>query len=240
MGFKSKYTGAKLEALLDDTKPPYVIKSFTLQDLSEDSGTLKMQSGELLFGDISDALSEGRRILMRVGPEDDDFKGSIDTNAYEEDLTYLNLIVGDIAYHVEIGSRMCTYERRSIGDVARDAVEDVVKENLPTEIATAPQRELLRSAPANNAYMANIVYEWEGSPTAVYIDALEGGDDAHDNVWTIRFGCTADTRLLITPSVYWKDGAAPSFGTWGICELIFRRVSDLLGGTYLGEWKIYK
>lgn len=117
--------------------------------------------------------------------------------------------------------------------------KEVVKANLPTEIATAPQKALLSSAPAKNEYMANIVYEWQGTPNAINIDALSGGDDAHDSVWTIRFGCTSETPIIIAPSVLWKDGREPAIGTWSVCELTFRKQAELLGN-YLGEWKLYK
>ena len=121
----------------------------------------------------------------------------------------------------------------------RTIAEEVAKAKIPTEIAAAPQKILLSSAPANNEYMANIVYEWQGTPTAVNIDALSGGDDAHDSVWTIRFGCTSDTPIIIAPSVLWKDGREPAIGAWSVCELTFRKQSETLGN-YLGEWKLYK
>lgn len=121
---------------------------------------------------------------------------------------------------------------------ARTIASEVVADSMPTEVATATQKMTISSSPAKNAYMANVVYEWQSSPTAVTIQSLSASDASYDNVWTIRFGCTADTGLLITPSVYWKDGVAPSFGTWGICELIFKK--DTSTGVYLGEWKIYR
>lgn len=121
----------------------------------------------------------------------------------------------------------------------RTIAEEVAEANMPTEIATAPQKVLLSSAPANNEYMANIVYEWQGTPNAINIDALSGGDDAHDSVWTIRFGCTSETPIIIAPSVLWKDGREPAIGAWSVCELTFRKQAELLGN-YLGEWKIYK
>jgi hypothetical protein len=120
---------------------------------------------------------------------------------------------------------------------ARDIASNVVAENIPTEVATATQKMTISAAPVKNSYMANVVYEWRSSPTTVTIQSLVASDASYDNVWTIRFGCTADTRLVITPSVYWKDGVRPSFGAWGICELTFRK--DATTGTYLGEWKIY-
>lgn len=117
------------------------------------------------------------------------------------------------------------------------ATEEYVNNNIPTEVATATQKMTISAAPVKNAYMANVVYEWRNSPTTVIIQSLAASDASYDNVWTIRFGCTADTRLVITPSVYWKDGVRPSFGAWGICELTFRK--DATTDTYLGEWKIY-
>lgn len=121
----------------------------------------------------------------------------------------------------------------------RTIAEEIAVAKIPTEIATAPQKVLLSSAPANNEYMANIVYEWQGTPNAINIDALSGGDDAHDSVWTIRFGCTSDTLIIVAPSVLWKDGREPAIGAWSVCELTFRKQAELLGN-YLGEWKIYK
>lgn len=126
---------------------------------------------------------------------------------------------------------------RQIAELEQNKVS---RDELPTEVATAVQKMEVSEAPAKNAYIANVVYEFQGSPATLTIQALTPSEGAYDNVWTIRFGCTADTMLRITPSVLWKDGAAPTFSTWGVCELIFRRQSDLLGGTYLGEWKIYK
>lgn len=120
----------------------------------------------------------------------------------------------------------------------REIASEVVVDSMPTEVATATQKMTISSSPSKNAYMANVVYEWQSSPTTVTIQSLSASDASYDNVWTIRFGCTADTRLLITPSVYWKDGVAPSFGTWGICELIFKK--DTSTGVFLGEWKIYR
>jgi hypothetical protein len=126
---------------------------------------------------------------------------------------------------------------RQIAELEQDKVS---RDELPTEVATAVQKMEVSEAPAKNAYIANVVYEFQGSPATLTIQTLTPSEGAYDNVWTIRFGCTADTVLRITPSVLWKDGAAPTFSTWGVCELIFRRQSDLLGGTYLGEWKIYR
>lgn len=122
----------------------------------------------------------------------------------------------------------------------REIASDVVAENMPTEVATATQKMTISDAPAKNIYMANVVYEWLGTPVSLTIQSLTAADTSYENVWTIRFGCTADTSLLITPSVLWKDGVAPRFEAWGVCELRFTKQDALLGGNYLGEWKIYR
>ena len=121
---------------------------------------------------------------------------------------------------------------------AREIAEDAIAKSMPTEVATATQKVQLTSAPSLNSYTANRVYEWKVSITTLTISTLYAPNSSYDNVWVIRFGCQAGVRLNITPSVYWKDGVAPSFGTWGICELIFKKDSST--GVYLGEWKIYK
>lgn len=123
---------------------------------------------------------------------------------------------------------------------ARSIATEVVSENMPTEVATATQKMTISDAPAKNAYMANVVYEWLGTPVSLNIQSLTASNASYENVWTIRFGCTTDTSLLITPSVLWKDGVAPRFEAWGVCELRFTKQDALLGGNYLGEWKIYR
>lgn len=116
------------------------------------------------------------------------------------------------------------------------ATEFWVQQNIPTEIATATQKNTLTDPPRLNAYSANIVYEFLVSKTELTIDALTYLNEGYDNVWIIRFGCEEGLQLTIKPTVFWKDGVAPTFGAWGICELKFYKNS--LG--YLGEWKIYR
>jgi hypothetical protein len=187
MGYKSKYTGAQVEEMLDNMLNP--------REVIHDAGFDNCHIA------IADGFIEQFNGMTYVVPESRAF---IDGD-YDEVL----------------------------------ATENYVRTHMPTEIATAPQKVLLSSAPANNEYMANIVYEWQGTPNAINIDALSGGDDAHDSVWTIRFGCTSDTPIKITPSVLWKDGREPAIGAWSVCELTFRKQAELLGN-YLGEWKLYK
>ena len=123
---------------------------------------------------------------------------------------------------------------------AREIAINVASTFIPTQVATAVQKIELSEAPISNTFIANVVYEWQGTPTTLTIQSLTASDVTYDNVWTIRFGCTADTTLRINPIVSWKDGIAPVFDAWGVCEIIFKRQSDLLGGNFFGEWKIYK
>lgn len=94
------------------------------------------------------------------------------------------------------------------------------------------------STPVLNAYSENVVHEYQVSLTSLTIGSLTATDTSKENIWIIRFGCQSGLTLTINPSVYWKDGVAPTFGSWGVCELTFKKDSSL--GVYLGEWKIYK
>ena len=121
----------------------------------------------------------------------------------------------------------------------RAIATEVSLENIPTAAATAMQKVELTSAPLLNAYSANIVYEWMVSVERLTIEALIATNiNDYDNEWVIRFGCQVGTALDITPSVYWENGSNPSFDSWGVCELRFRR--DSSKRVYLGSWKVYK
>lgn len=120
----------------------------------------------------------------------------------------------------------------------REIATEVVAENMPTEVATAMQKLVISTSPVGGIYQANIVYEWASSPTEMNINGLSAANEQYDNVWTIRFGCTSETPLNISPAVLWVDGVQPIFASWGICELRFIRVSGM--DAYIGEWKVYK
>lgn len=186
MGYKSKYTGAQVEEMLDNMLNP--------REVIHDAGFDNCHIA------IADGFIEQFNGVTYVVPESRAF---IDGN-YDEVL----------------------------------ATQSYVDEHIPTEVATAMQKVQLTSAPSLNSYTANRVYEWNGSVKTLTISTLYAPNSSYDNVWVIRFGCEAGIVLNITPSVYWKDGVAPSFGTWGICELTFKKNSSL--GVFLGEWKIYK
>lgn len=127
---------------------------------------------------------------------------------------------------------------RNVFEVNRLAASKVGYNELPTEVATATERMVINESPANNTYLANVIYEWGVSIIQLTIDELSSSDDNYDNVWRIRFGAIEGTQLIIKPTVYWADGVAPTFTTWGVCELEFRKDNAL--DAYIGKWTVYK
>ena len=238
MGYNSKYTGAEVEALLDgigdSAKAPYIIKSFTLQDLQGTEGALYILREELQGRNISTALSQGRRILLRVGTEDNGFTGCIDTNAYEEDVIYLNFIVDVCRYSCEIGV-VGAYHRLSL----LDEMQRIAEATYPTEIATATQRIAVTSGMMLLNLKPNIFYDWSGvSLSSLSLPSLYSGDNAYYNKWMVRVALISSANLTIPFDVFWRDGIVPSWNSWCICEITFTK--DAAGQYTYGEWKIYK
>lgn len=238
MGYNSKYTGAEVEALLDgigdSAKAPYIIKSFTLQDLQGTEGNLYILREELKGRKISTALKEGRRILLRVDAEEGGFTGSIDTNAYEEDVIYLNFIVDVCRYSCEIGGEG-VYHRLSL----LDEMQRIAEATYPTEIATATQRIAVTSGMMLLNLKPNILYDWSGvSLSSLSLPSLYSGDNAYYNKWMIRVALISSANLTIPFDVFWRDGIAPSWNSWCICEITFTK--DAAGQYTYGEWKLYK
>lgn len=238
MGYNSKYTGAEVEALLDgigdSAKAPYIIKSFTLQDLQGTEGNLYILREELKGRNISTALKEGRRILLRVDTEEDGFTGCIDTNAYEEDVIYLNFIVDVCRYSCEIGVEG-VYHRLSL----LDEMQRIAEATYPTEIATATQRIAVTSGIMLLNLKPNILYDWSGeSLPSLSLPSLYSGDNAYYNKWMVRVALISSANLTIPFDVFWRDGNVPSWNSWCICEITFTK--DAAGQYIYGEWKIYK
>lgn len=227
---KSRYV--QLEGVIVDTK----------------TETKKLIDGTRIQNDRSDFQNLGKVQVVEEGLE----TLRNDTVAAEADLrasiqsanTKADGAVSDVAAQKTQVEANGTALTKLIADdknmSVREIATEVVAENMPTEVATAMQKMTISTAPAKNTYMANVVYEWLGTPVSLNIQSLTASNASYENVWTIRFGCTTDTSLLITPSVLWKDGVAPRFEAWGVCELRFTKQDDLLGGNYYGEWKIYR
>lgn len=238
MGYNSKYTGAEVEALLDgigdSAKAPYIIKSFTLQDLQGTEGNLYILREELKGRKISTALKEGRRILLRVDAEEGGFTGCIDTNAYEEDVIYLNFIVDVCRYSCEIGVEGF-YHRLSL----LDEMQRIAEATYPTEIATATQRIAVTSGMILLNLKPNIFYDWSGETLpSLSLPSLYSGDNAYYNKWMVRVALISSANLTIPFEVKWRDGNAPLWSGWAVCEITFTK-DAAVDYTY-GEWKIYK
>lgn len=244
MGYNSKHTGAEVEALLDGigdkTKAPYIIQSFVFDDLIGDSGEIQMLRTEVQYRDISLALKEGRRILLRRGLEDDGMYGSIDTNAFEEDLIYLYIHQGADVYVCDIDTLRCAYEKVSVDRYkVREIANEVFDTSYPTEIATATQRIAVTSDIMLLNLKPNICYDWSGTTlTSLSLPSLYAGDNAYYNKWMIRVALTNSSSLTIPFDVFWRDGIAPSWSGWAVCEITFTK--DAIGDYTYGEWKIFK
>lgn len=109
---------------------------------------------------------------------------------------------------------------------------------IPTEVATATQRRVVAADDLLIQLTPNILYDWS-METIEYLTlpALGTSDSAYDNVWMARCALLSNDALYIPYSVRWKDGVAPTFSSWCIVDLIFRKTPS---DTIIGEWKIYR
>lgn len=110
--------------------------------------------------------------------------------------------------------------------------------NAPTEIATATERRVMTTSELLLRLDANILYDYSMvSLESLTLPSLSTGDSAYDNVWMVRCALLSSDTLTIPFDVKWKDGVAPSFSSWSILDLTFRKTPN---ETIIGEWKIYK
>lgn len=119
------------------------------------------------------------------------------------------------------------------------ATKSFVIDTIPTEIATATQRiEILQDFVPSDL-IANVLYDW-GSTTkvSVAIPHLATGNANYDDKWMVRFALLSSDNLTIPFEVFWKDGIAPSWNEWCVCDITFFK--DITGERTFGEWKIYK
>lgn len=119
------------------------------------------------------------------------------------------------------------------------ATMDYVIEKIPTTIATATER--VTTWPSDNRLVANVLVDvayGSAADDSLTILGFDGGssDYSFDDVWRIRF-TGYSSALNILPRIYWVNGQAPSFDTWAICDIEFRRTPI---GSIFGEWKIYR
>ena len=121
----------------------------------------------------------------------------------------------------------------------REIANDVYDTSYPTEIATATERKTMVAGASLMSMQPNILYDWSGSTLDnLALPSLRSGDAAYDNKWMVRLSLLSSANLTIPFEVKWKDGIAPSWSSWCICDITFSKDA---GGMYtLGEWKIYK
>lgn len=114
-----------------------------------------------------------------------------------------------------------------------------VIEKIPTTVATATER--VTTWPSDDRLVANVLVDVSSvsiESAAYSILGFDGGstDYSFDDVWRVRFAGLS-SALNILPTIYWVNGEAPSFDTWAICDIEFRRTPI---GSIFGEWKIYR
>lgn len=122
----------------------------------------------------------------------------------------------------------------------RDGNAVMLTKDIPTEVATATQRRLVTSQTPIIGIVPNIMYDWGSTSwlTSLSIPSLIDGDGNYDNKWMLRFTLWSSDNLSIGFDVFWKDGIAPTWSGWAICEITFYR--DVDNTTTIGEWKIFR
>lgn len=125
---------------------------------------------------------------------------------------------------------------RSFEDSDGNAV--MLVKDIPTEVATAVPREVVgNEQPAR--ILPNRLYDWTGQTSLnLILPPLASGDNTHYNKWMVLLTVPTSNDLTIPFEVLWKNGVAPTWDTWCICEMIFFK--DAGGNITCGEWRIYK
>jgi chromosome segregation ATPase len=138
---------------------------------------------------------------------------------------------------------------KNIPSNASLATQDFVYAHIPTRVATATERikmyegqsQLLKLSP-------NVMYDWTGGGSLLesitipplYINTETIG--TYDHKWMVRVGSDTSDKVTIPFDVLWKDGIAPNWTSWCICEITFKcdAQQDEAMRKIIGEWKIYK
>lgn len=119
-----------------------------------------------------------------------------------------------------------------IGNDKNRSVRDIAA-NTATQLITVDNNMTITNL------LPNIVYDYSLLFFDIFtIPQLSVEDDSYDNKWMVRFSITSSKNVEIPFTVFWKDGIAPSWDSWCICEMIF--IKSTISGAYIGEWKIYK
>ena len=242
----------RLEAEVKNAKPPYIIKSFTAFDLYANGETtlqMDISPDDLLGGAISRALADNCPVYIKAGLEEDMFFGVIPmTYIYQEDFIYFSFIsphdgleyYGEIYDSVWYNKRASSPKQSNWNETDETSISYIKnKPTIPTEIATATQRYVVLPGTMILSLSPNILYDWSGlTLNSLSLPSLLSGDSAYDNKWMVRFSLSSSDNLSIPFTVFWRDGIAPSWNEWCICEMAF--FTDSTGEYIYGEWKIYK
>jgi hypothetical protein len=138
---------------------------------------------------------------------------------------------------------------KNIPSNASLATQDFVLSTIPTEVATATERikmyegqsQLLKLSP-------NVMYDWTGGGSlldGITIPPLNINTETigtYDHKWMVRVGSDTSDKVTIPFDVLWKDGIAPNWTSWCICEITFKcdAQQDEAMRKIIGEWKIFK
>lgn len=119
------------------------------------------------------------------------------------------------------------------------ATEEFVRISIPTEVATATLRRPVTPQNTPSELTANLLYDYGGTSwNSITLPQLRTGDSNYENKWMMRVALMSSDDLIIPFDVRWKDGIAPFWNEWVICEITFTQ--DVDSGYVMGEWKIYK
>lgn len=138
---------------------------------------------------------------------------------------------------------------KNIPSKALLATQDFVYAHIPTRVATATERvvvtvgdekqNLLPNGDEVQYLLPNMLYDYGAtSYDKIELPNLLRGDVAFNNKWMVRFASISSDAISIPFDVFWKDGIAPSWSVWGVCEMTFFK--DAEGLYTFGEWKIYR
>lgn len=129
------------------------------------------------------------------------------------------------------------------------ATQDFVYAHIPTRVATATERvKMYEGQTMLTALLPNVMYDWTGGGSLLdgitipplYINTETIG--TYDHKWMVRVGSDTSDKVTIPFDVLWKDGIAPNWTSWCICEITFKcdAQQDEAMRKIIGEWKIFK
>ena len=138
---------------------------------------------------------------------------------------------------------------KNIPSNASLATQGFVLSQIPTRVATATERvKMYEGQTQLLELLPNVMYDWTGGGSLLgsitipplYINTETIG--TYDHQWMVRVGSDTSDKVTIPFDVLWKDGIAPNWTSWGICEITFKcdAQQDEAMRKIIGEWKIYK